>query len=108
MSYLVFRVMRWARPHVMGSSRRGALPSPRSTWQSTTFPRERSDVCLIRAAAGNGFRVRIFGAGADDRLIGSASMTSLTASSCVRGVGMAEPPWSCLLLEVLIVPVYEG
>jgi hypothetical protein len=107
-SYLVFQVMCWATPRVMGSSQRGALRSPRSTWWSTTFPRQRSDVCLTLVLAGSGFRVRVFGDDTDDRLIRSASMTSLTASRCMRGVGMAEPPGSCLLLEVLIVPVYEG
>jgi hypothetical protein len=40
-SYLAFQVMCWATPRVMGSSQRGALRSPRSTWWSTTFPRER-------------------------------------------------------------------
>jgi hypothetical protein len=35
-------------------------------------------------------------------------MTSLTVSSCVRIVGMTEPTGSCLLLKLLIVPLYEG
>lgn len=94
MSYLVFQVMFWATPRVMGSSQRGALRSPRSTWWSTTFPRQRLDGCLTRALAGNGFRIRVVGDGTDDRLIRGASMTSLTASRCIRGVGMAEPPGS--------------
>ena len=60
------------------------------------------------AVAGNGFRVRAFGDDTDARLSRTASMTSLTVSACVRVVGMTEPTGSCLLLELLIVPLYEG
>ncbi len=48
--------------------------------------------CPVLVLAGNGFRVRVVGDDTDDRLIRSASMTSLTASRCMSGVGMGEPP----------------
>ena len=56
------------------------------------------------ALAGNGFRVRAFGDDIDARLSRTASMTSLTVSSCVRMVGMTEPTGSCLLLEAAHCP----
>jgi hypothetical protein len=65
--------------------------------------------CMRRPClASNGFPVRAFGDDADDRLTRTASTTSLTISSCVRVVAMTEATGSCLLLEVLIVSLYEG
>jgi hypothetical protein len=46
------------------------------------------------AVAGN-FRVRAFGDDTDARLSRSASVTSLTVSSCVCVVGITEPTGSC-------------
>lgn len=102
--------MRWATAHMMSSSRGGALRYPGSTRWSSTRSRSRSDVHPIPlAVAGNGFRVRAFG---DDdteaRLSRTASLASLTVSSCVGMVGMTEPTGSCLLLRLLIAPLYEG
>jgi hypothetical protein len=101
--------MRWATVRMMSSSRDGALQHPGSTrWSSTRSP-SRSDVHPIPLAlAGNGFRIRAFGDDTEARLSRTASMTSLTVSSCVRMVGMTEPTGSCLLLKLLTVPLYEG
>jgi len=85
------------------------LRYPGSTRWNSTRSRSRSDVHPIPLAlAGNGFRVRAFGDDTEVRLSRTASMTSLTVSSCARMVGMTEPTGSCLLLKLLIVPLYEG
>jgi len=71
--------------------------------------RDRGRMCTRPhlAVAGN-FRVRAFGDDTDARLSRSASVTSLTVNSCVCVAGMTEPTGSCLLLELLIAPLYEG
>ena len=95
---------------MMSSSRDGALRHPGSTRWSSTRSRSRSDVHPIPLAlASNGFRVRAFGdKDTEARLSRTASMTPLTVSSCVPVVGMTEPTGSCLLLKLLIVPLYGG
>ena len=100
--------MRWATARMMSSSRGGALRYPGSTRWSSTRSRSRSDVHPTPLAVAGNFRVRAFGDDTDARLSRTASMMSLTVSSCVRMVGMTEPTGSCLLLELLIAPLYEG
>jgi len=99
--------MRWATARMMRSSRGGVLRYPGSARWSSTRSRSRSDVHPIPLAVAGNFRVRAFGYDTEARLSRSASVTSLTVSSCVRMVGMTEPTGSCLRLKLLIVPLYE-
>jgi len=101
--------MRWGTARMMRSYRGGALRYPGWTRWSSTRSRSRSDVHPIPLTlAGNGFRVRAFGDDTEARLSRTESMTSLTVSSCARMVGLTEPTGSCLLVKLLIVPLYEG